>query len=186
MTTEQDTSADASGAQPRSARAARQVFVVGQDGSFPPAALAAETIFLCWQALPASAPPALVVADCSGYPALVDHLRKRILQAPAAPTSAAAELHQLVNGALDEGATLIAGGLPTEDGGWQATLFVHATANSRLCDPQAPIGPILAVLPSSADRPADQILAALRGPLAFLRLGADGQLDSSPTTEAAS
>jgi hypothetical protein len=186
MTNEQDTSADASGAQQRPARAARQVFVVGQDGSFPPAAIAAETIFRSWQSLPAPSQPALVVADSSGYPGLVDHLRNRVLQAPPAPTGNADELQQLVNGALDEGATLIAGGLATDDGGWQATLFVHATANSRLCDPQAPIGPILAVLPSSADRPTDQVLAALRGPLAFLRIGADGQLDSSPIPEAAS
>lgn len=186
MTNQQDTSADASGAQLRPARAARQVFVVGQGGSFPPAAIAAETIFLSWQSLPAPAQPALVIADCSCYPALVDHLRKRVLAAPSTPTGCAEALQQLVNSALDEGATLIAGGLATDDGGWQASLFVHVTPTSSLCDPQAPIGPILAVLPSSAERPTDQILAALRGPLAFLRLGANGQLDSSPTTEAAS
>jgi hypothetical protein len=117
---------------------------------------------------------------------LVDHLRKRVLQAPPAPVPSPEGLQQLINAAIDEGATLIAGGLATAKGGWQATLFVHAKANSRLCDPQAPIGPVLAALPSSADRPADQILAALRGPLAFLRLGADGQLETSPTSEAAS
>jgi len=186
MTIEQDTSADGSGALPRPARAARQVFVVGQSSSFPPAAVAAETIFRHWQDLPAPSQPALVVVDGSGYPALVDHLRKRVLQAPPAPTRRADELQELINAALDEGATLIAGGLATEDGAWQATLFVHAIENSSLCDPQAPIGPVLAVLPSSADRPADQILAALRGPLAFLRLGADGEFETSSTSEAAS
>lgn len=127
-----------------------------------------------------------MLADCSGYPALVDHLRKRVLQAPPQPRCDISELQQLVNGALDEGATLIAGGLATDASRWQATLFVHVTANSCLCDPQAPIGPILAVLSSSVDRPADQTLAALRGPLACLRLGVDGQLDSSPIPEAAS
>jgi hypothetical protein len=124
------------------------------------------------------------VADCTGYPALVDHLRKRVLQASPAPTRSTHELQQLINAALDEGTTLIAGGIPTENGGWQATLFVHAQANSCLCDPQAPAGPVLAVLPSSADQSTDQILAALRGPLAFRRLGADGLLETSPTSEA--
>lgn len=185
MTTEQDTSAEASGAHSRPAQPARQVFLVGQDSSFPPAATAAETIFRSWQALPAPAPPALVLAHLGGYPALVDHLRKRVLPAPPQPSDSAEAMQQLVNGALDEGATLIAGGLPAGRGKWQATLFVHATAESRLCDPQAPIGPVLAVLPCTSNAAVERTLAALRGPLALHRIGDNGQLETSPTPHAA-
>lgn len=182
MTRAQDTSASAPGASSRPASPARPVFLVGQSGSFPPAAVAAETIFRIWTELPAAAPPALVWASEEGAPQLIDHLRARVLGLAATTTGLDSEaLQTAVHGALDEGATLIAGGLPEGKTGFSATLLVHLDVNSCLASPQAPVGPILAVLAAEQPASADATLAALSGSLAFHRLGEDGRLDPSPT-----
>lgn len=161
---------------------ARPVFIVGQSGSFPPAALAAETIFRIWTELPAPAPPALVWAAEDGAPALIDHLRHRVLSVPATSTGIDADsLQATVHGALDEGATLIAGGRPSGKAGFEATLLVHLDVNSCLGSAQAPVGPVLAVLNSAHPSTADATLAALSGSLAYYRLDDDGRLEPSPT-----
>lgn len=180
MTPDQDTSAQASAVPAPSGRPARPVFLVGQDSSFPPAATAAETIFQAWQALPAPAPPALLLAAPDGYAALVDHLRVRVLAAPRAGGVDVPALQDLTHAAIDGGATLIAGGLPAGEHGWQASLFVHVSAHSRLLAADAPVGPCLAVIPTSEDHPVSAVLAELQEPLSFQRLNADGRIDPSP------
>lgn len=155
---------------------------MGQSGSFPPAAIAAETIFRIWTELPAPAPPALVWASEEGAPQLIDHLRARVLGLAATTTGLDPEaLQAAVHGALDEGATLIAGGLPDGKASFAPTLLVHLDVKSRLTSPQAPVGPILAVLSAEPPASADATLAALSGSLAYHRLGEDGRLDPSPS-----
>ena len=182
MTRAQDTSASAPGASSHPATPARPVFLVGQSGSFPPAAIAAETIFRIWTELPAPAPPALVWASEEGAPQLIDHLRARVLGLAATTTGLDPEaLQAAVHGALDEGATLIAGGLPDGKASFAPTLLVHLDVKSRLTSPQVPVGPILAVLSAEPPASADATLAALSGSLAYHRLGEDGRLDPSPS-----
>ncbi|MCH2101787.1 MAG: hypothetical protein MK209_07680 [Planctomycetes bacterium] len=186
MTHSQDTSAPVLGASSHPALPARPVFVVGQRGSFPPAANAAETIFRIWIGLSVAVPPALIWAAEDGAPQLIDHLRTRVLLAPVPSQPLDADsLQAAVHGALDEGATLIGGGLPEGKTSFALTLLIHLDVSSCLVSPQAPVGPVLAMLASEPAAAADATLAALSGSLAFYRLGEDGQLESSsahPTT----
>ena len=182
MTHAQDTSAPDSGASAHPAAPARPVFLVGESGSFPPAATAAETIFRTWQGLPSLAAPALVWAHPRVAPALIDHLRSRVLAASTQTVADPSAVHAAVLGAVDQGAALLAGGLPSGRRAYAPTLLVHLPADARLAQAQAPVGPLLGVY--DAQLAAAPILAALTGSLTIHHLNADGQLDSSPHPEA--
>jgi len=168
---------DSASALPRTPRA---VFLVGQGSSFPPAASAAEQICQLWLPTAATSAPALVYVHPHGCAALVDHLRRRVVAAPAILAGSSLEaLSQLTQSAIDEGATLIAGGQST-DCNWQVSQFVNVTSDSTLGAPHAPAGPLLAVLPGHAPSSLSE-LAATHGPHVVHHL--DGDRVPSPTSQ---
>ena len=116
-------------------------------GAEAPLAEAAESLVLEWKANWADYPSGVVAVSFHQFAPFVAHLRRRVLALEAEPISHPG-FSALLRQALDEGATLIAGGHEIESNFWQPMLFVNLPQDSCLFREGSIPGPRLLVIRS--------------------------------------
>jgi len=160
MVRSQDTAAAADTESPMPSRS---IFVLDPATAVPPAGEIAEWLLAIWQSDWNSSLPGLVLVDQRQHSLVVDHLHRRLHSCPALSleTDQVPKLVDVVRAALDGGATLIAGGSSPGPGLWLPGLFVNLLSASPLLHPQAPCGPLLAILRTSSRNPSQNILNQL-------------------------
>lgn len=142
--------------------------------------MAAESIYRRWVSDAGQRPAALIVAAAEIYAPLVDHLRRRVLACAEFPVADPNGLEALTTRLLDEGATLIAGGLAgAASASWQATLLVHLHPNSQALQIATP-GPVLLATSELSPNSAQPLVSTHDGPLECLAIDADGSCAPDP------
>jgi hypothetical protein len=116
-----------------------------------------DQVQLDWQ----KRPPAWILVEEQVHSALVDHLHRRMAAMDAVESNTTSDLASLIRAALDGGATLIAGGVAEGSQAWQPSLLVNLPADSTLLDATDVCGPVVAVIRTSARRPAQSLLDRL-------------------------
>jgi hypothetical protein len=119
-------------------------------GAEAPLAEAAESLVLKWKAKWVETPSGMVTVPFHQFAPLLAHLRRRVLALEPVPIAHPGP-SALLRRALDEGATLIAGGCEKATNYWQPMLFVNLPQDSCLFREAAVPGPRLLVVRSPAE-----------------------------------
>ena len=122
--------------------AAERLVLVVREGV--PAAEAAGWVVDTGREVWGDAPPTCVLVADAMHANFVEHLVQRLRSLPGVP-GAYDSLLDVVHSAVDGGATLVHGGRPSDDGGWQPTLFLNLPPGTLLLSDPDLRGPVLAV-----------------------------------------
>jgi hypothetical protein len=109
-----------------------------------PSAEAAEAVLGAWLARGPGRPATVVRVPEGRLAGLVEHLRPRVLRQQ--PEEAPADFADRLRAALDQGATLVAGGRTLVPGEAEPTLLLNLDPAAPALLAEGPAGPVLAVL----------------------------------------